>query len=549
MSMVHDMLGLDFRQRAHFPESDVAWFVFFTVLALAFRLFELGSASLWVDEGVTFVKCHFDWKTLAFSTTDNKPPLFYLLTKPFLILGDSEFVLRLSSAVFVSLAVGASVFLGQEIGGRRGRIILPLLLLIHDVSLVLAQDARHYSLLTLSIVLGAIGLVRMMRALEETSSVRDYLRAHRWNGALMVFAGVLALYSHPVALYYLFTMSLGAVIYSVIRGTWRAFVPALGLVVLVIFILWIPWFVVFVSLLVEGGTLQHREWVSGGDLVSYYLDLFGGRFVWYFGRLPAVGMIFLALAGIILLIRKGKAGNAWILGLGLTLTPFLMWLTGIVKPIVNFRAVAPAHVYAMAAVAAFLANVRFSGVRWIVGVGVFLLFARSAYVYYTWYEKEQWKEAGQYLSLVSGENDLVVMCQPWSYGALMYYLREPKATVAAVGEDALLRFDWSLAVKNTALARRGLPNIEYPEIGRRMVEATHEIYVVNRTKACDHRPIEDVLGNLGVDVSHPDETVRFYDISVRRFSLRHPEPSARSRPTAKAGPPETAATRFSAEAQ
>jgi uncharacterized membrane protein len=139
-------------QRSSFKSvfaSPIIVFVIFVFLAFFLRFYKIEAPSFRLDEAITFIKSQFGWIELLSSPTDNKPPLFYIISKPFNFLGETEAAVRFPAALFGSLAVGASYLLGREIGGNRGGVILALLFLFSDVAIRMSQDARHYSLLSL----------------------------------------------------------------------------------------------------------------------------------------------------------------------------------------------------------------------------------------------------------------------------------------------------------------------------------------------------------------------------------------------------------------
>ena len=76
-------------------------------LAVAFglRLYRIDDASLWLDEILTIRLSELPLSTLWVTPYDPTPPLFYTLEKLALLVGDTEFLIRLPSAIYGSLTV------------------------------------------------------------------------------------------------------------------------------------------------------------------------------------------------------------------------------------------------------------------------------------------------------------------------------------------------------------------------------------------------------------------------------------------------------------
>ncbi len=120
-----------------------------TGAALLLRLYRLGSQGLWFDEAYTLFIARMPaveaWR--AFVVDGVHPPLFYALQKAALALGQSEFALRLPSAVFGAAAVPLVYILGRRWAGWATGALAALLLALSPFHLWTSQDARMYSLL------------------------------------------------------------------------------------------------------------------------------------------------------------------------------------------------------------------------------------------------------------------------------------------------------------------------------------------------------------------------------------------------------------------
>lgn len=125
-------------------------------LALLVRLYRLDAQSLWLDEGSTWQMIQAGWGALfadLFNPT-SAYPLYHVLLKAWSSLfGDSEWALRLPSALSGAAAVVGVYLAAQELAARRAMQLYPagaaLLALAAPFAIWYAQEAKVYSLLLL----------------------------------------------------------------------------------------------------------------------------------------------------------------------------------------------------------------------------------------------------------------------------------------------------------------------------------------------------------------------------------------------------------------
>ena len=125
-------------------------------LALIVRLWQLGSLSLWTDEGSAWTAASLPFRELIrfCIEKDASPPLFYLLTSLSLRLGSDEFHLRLVSALASTALVWVTYRFARLLGTRRTATIAAALIALAPFQIMYAQEARAYALVALWTVLG-----------------------------------------------------------------------------------------------------------------------------------------------------------------------------------------------------------------------------------------------------------------------------------------------------------------------------------------------------------------------------------------------------------
>ena len=120
---------------------------------------------------------------------DGHMTFYYILLRVWLVLGNSEWIVRSLSVLFGLATLPALYLLGSRLFGKQAGLISAALLAVHTFHIRYSQEARSYSLLTLLLVLSVYFFVRA----AESPNQRKY-----WAAYLLV--SVLACYSHVLAI-------------------------------------------------------------------------------------------------------------------------------------------------------------------------------------------------------------------------------------------------------------------------------------------------------------------------------------------------------------
>jgi uncharacterized membrane protein len=151
------------------------------------RFYNLGYASIWYDEAVSWDQSrHSFYDLLIMTFKDNTPPLHnFILFFVIHNFGDSEFLLRLPSALFGAANIIVIYWVGNLFANRNVALISSFLLAISGFHIWYSQEARSYTLLCLisTIVVGSI--VKILQG--KSSNLWIFLSS---------FFSVLLLYSH-----------------------------------------------------------------------------------------------------------------------------------------------------------------------------------------------------------------------------------------------------------------------------------------------------------------------------------------------------------------
>jgi mannosyltransferase len=242
-----------------------------TALGLLLRLYRLDAASLWADEAFSG---HWIHRSLSYIWLDGlvietTPPLYYMLLKFWAAgFGDSDFALRLFSAVASAGTIPLVFLLGLELGSIPVALSAALIFALAPMQIAYAQEARVYALVPLFFAIALFGLQRFIRgALAE--------RPRREVGALAVFGvgAVLLIYAHATSVFTVAALSgCGGALLLARRG--RAALPRFVLANAVVAVLAVPQ---LYAILQQAGRYD-LEWIQRPDLIGL-LNLANNLFI------------------------------------------------------------------------------------------------------------------------------------------------------------------------------------------------------------------------------------------------------------------------------
>lgn len=167
----------------------------------------LHGQSLWLDEVMSYEAVRYDWAQLAgfFRRLPEQHPLYYLILRGWLTLGESAIALRALSVLFGALAVVAIVRLAERTAGARASYLAAGLCVISPFVLYYSQEARPYTLLALLAALATLTWLQW-----QTQPTRSKL-------ALYAIISVLGAYTH---LFFIFLLG-SHLIAQVVQDGWR----------------------------------------------------------------------------------------------------------------------------------------------------------------------------------------------------------------------------------------------------------------------------------------------------------------------------------------
>ncbi len=129
------------------------------VAGTAFRLWGLGSSSLWTDEGVSWALAVRD------ATTYEHPPFYIWLLRVFIRTGlDSEWGMRLASALPGIALIPVVYAVGTRLLSAGDGLVACALVSVNPCLLMVSQEARMYSVISLAGALSILAFVEVLRS-------------------------------------------------------------------------------------------------------------------------------------------------------------------------------------------------------------------------------------------------------------------------------------------------------------------------------------------------------------------------------------------------
>lgn len=120
-----------------------------TVLGFGLRCFLLDRQGLWVDEVITYLSSRGSpWDVLTQTEVNtNIPPLYYLVVRAVMVLGEQESILRAPSVLFGSASIPLMYAVGRRLADRSVGVLGALLLACSPLHVWYSQEARPYAAL------------------------------------------------------------------------------------------------------------------------------------------------------------------------------------------------------------------------------------------------------------------------------------------------------------------------------------------------------------------------------------------------------------------
>jgi mannosyltransferase len=382
--------------------STVGWLIPITLLGAALRLFHLGSQSLWLDESLSLVFASVSLKDSmeAILADGVHPPLYYLVLRLFLLMGQSEEIARLPSAIFGILTIPLVYEIGRLCSDQKVGLVSALFLSLSPFHVWFSQDARMYAMATFLTLASVYFFLRLLQG--------DNWRW--WMGFVVCTA--LGYYTH----YFTFFIALTEFTYLLItfRNHYKLF-RKWTLAQVVAFLPLIPWLVAIFTREMSSfgiGWVPRPEWLDPFKTVWNLSLGYTGTFT--FTVFISLSPFFLALlCGIWLRDTGSKVLHPRLfLHLWFWLPMIVTLLLSLRRPLYIdrlFIMTLPAYIILLAWGAMSL---KAPWARWALGAGlVIAMTVGLSRIYFDarLYTKEDWRTAARHVQSHSQPCDIIVL--------------------------------------------------------------------------------------------------------------------------------------------
>lgn len=138
-------------------------------IGISLRLYNLDKFSLWFDEAHGIARAQN--LEMPVIDKDAAPPLYIFFLRYWARITDTEFGLRLPSAIIGSISILMAYSLGKLLFTEKVGIFTAFLLSISPLHIYYSQEARMYSFMTLFTLLSIYFLIKLLRNKTISSSI------------------------------------------------------------------------------------------------------------------------------------------------------------------------------------------------------------------------------------------------------------------------------------------------------------------------------------------------------------------------------------------
>ena len=205
------------------------------MLGAALRFYALDFQSLWNDELYSLTSSSYDnLQALILTDTANPHPPLYDMTLHFVrqVLGDSEFAVRLPSAICGVLSISLIFLVGRRLYSYKEGLIASAIMAVSWCPIYFSQEARSYSMLLLLTLLTTYLWASLISSLKRNEKASYYIMVG------YVVSAAICSYSHYFGAYLIALHALGSLLIFIRQPK---VILRLLLMYLLILVAYLPW--------------------------------------------------------------------------------------------------------------------------------------------------------------------------------------------------------------------------------------------------------------------------------------------------------------------
>ena len=312
-----------------------------TFIGFFLRMYHLGKASLLSLEAYTW-----DFSNQTFpiifgrlAHIETNPPFYYAFMKLVMRLGDTEFILRLPSAVAGTLAIPLLYLLGRFGGAPLSGAIGAALLALSALNITYSRQARVFPLVEDFCLLAAIGLVVVVGAYVGRASGKPRSRQEAAGWAMFTLASIVGFYLHYSFLVEIFVLECAVFIWWLTKTRFNVWFLLKWFLSSIILVLGLTWGLVLAR---NQAYSENINWIQVPSVreaaelvvrVNGYMDLY--RFQ------PWASLLLTATACVGLITGWRRSPAILVSGLLFALFPLTLFVISQFRPVFIERVLVP----------------------------------------------------------------------------------------------------------------------------------------------------------------------------------------------------------------
>jgi mannosyltransferase len=379
--------------------------IFITIIGCFLRFYNLSYNSIWLDEAssVTIVMLGSYANILNYTAAmEPNPPLFvWVLYTLMTLFGNSEFIIRFTSAFFATLTIPVMYFVGKEFIDKNAGIIAAAVFTVSPFLIFYAQEARAYGML-----LFFVALVMLF-----------YFRALKNNGytywVLFAIATVLVFWTHFYSIILIGTL----IIYTLVIYKLQYIKQLIAsCVIMTIGIL--PLAIIAIPTILKYTTDKPSFGVQGLDVIFVSLIQYGG-----YNILLVYVMALLCICGLTILYLKEKEKSIlllWIIVCTFIVSIYFSYRIAIVPRYLSFI-----NILLILGIASsyklFYALTQNKTIIYIMLIILAAMVTPFLMNYYSTYSKDDWRGFSKTLADITQPGDSIIIVPGYISQPLNYY--------------------------------------------------------------------------------------------------------------------------------
>jgi len=409
-------------------------FLFILLLTIITRFYNIGTDSLWLDEGASLRFASLPLKQILiehFQNGEPNPPLFYFILHFWIkIFGTQEAALRSLSAIFSVLSVFAVFSIGKSLFSRKIALYAALIFALSAFHVFYGQELRSYSFFNFLILISVYSFLQLFSRKE----IRYKL--------IYIVSAVLLILTHPYAWFVLVFENIWALYFIGNKKTDSISLKGWLLLQLFVFILLTPYIYYFVQVVLN---VEQSFWVKRPGLKH----LAGAFFMFSASFYLSVifGLVLMNLSWSQMKSRFSALNKSWPLQF-----TFLWLLTPVLLPFIISQFSTPVYLvrYAIISSVPFYLIIAFD-IEYLPGkkykifiIGLIILFSgfelNSDYRAVT---REPWREVAEYLKEHSAGDDVFLVGAEFClYETFDYYGKQLPNKRVGISKEKMQLQNW-----------------------------------------------------------------------------------------------------------